>query len=91
MRPFSIAAIYILFWVISAFTVLPFGLRTPDEAPDEARVEGQASSAPVNFRPGKVILRATILATLAFGLFYANWQEGWLHFSDIDFTRRIVP
>ena len=28
MRPFSIAAIYILFWVLSAFTVLPFGLRS---------------------------------------------------------------
>lgn len=91
MRPFSIAAIYILFWVLSAFTVLPFGLRTPDQAPDETMVKGQASSAPVNFRPGRVVLRATILATLAFALFYANFQYGWLTFADIDFTRRIVP
>ena len=28
----SIVAIYILFWVMSAFVVLPFGVRTHDEA-----------------------------------------------------------
>jgi predicted secreted protein len=29
VKPASLAAIYLLFWVISAFVVLPFGVRTP--------------------------------------------------------------
>ncbi len=32
MRWTSILAIYSLFWVLSAFLVLPFGVRTHDEA-----------------------------------------------------------
>lgn len=32
MKWTSILAIYALFWVLSAFLVMPFGLRTHDEA-----------------------------------------------------------
>ena len=32
MKLTSIIAIYALFWVMSAFMVLPFGVRTHDEA-----------------------------------------------------------
>jgi predicted secreted protein len=72
----SIIAIYFLFWVMSAFFVMPFGLRTPDET-GEALVPGQAESAPSNFRPGLVAIRATILSILLFGLYYANYVNGW--------------
>ena len=34
MRWFSIFMIYGLFWVLTAFIVLPFGLRTPHEDKD---------------------------------------------------------
>lgn len=77
MNTYAIFAIYLLFWVISAFIMLPLGIRTPDET-GEIMVKGQADSAPSNFRPGVVALRATILATLLFGLYYANYVEGWL-------------
>lgn len=77
MNTYAIFAIYLLFWVISAFIMLPLGIRTPDET-GEILVKGQADSAPSNFRPGVVALRATILATLLFGLYYANYVEGWL-------------
>ena len=83
MQITSIAAIYFLFWVMSAFIMLPFGVRTADEAGVE-KVPGQADSAPVNFRPGKLALRATIIAALCTSLFVATYQYGWLTAADID-------
>jgi predicted secreted protein len=83
MQITSIAAIYFLFWVMSAFIMLPFGVRTADEAGAE-RVPGQAESAPVDFRPGKLMIRATIIAALCTALFVANYQYGWLTVADID-------
>ncbi|KFG91066.1 putative secreted protein precursor [Sphingobium herbicidovorans NBRC 16415] len=77
MNLYAILAIYFLFWVISAFIVMPFGIRTPDET-GEVMVKGQADSAPSNFRPGVVAVRATILSAVLFGLYYANYVEGWV-------------
>jgi predicted secreted protein len=82
VKPASILAIYLLFWVISAFLVLPFGLRTPDETGDDM-IKGQAASAPVNFRPGRVAIRATIVSAIAFALFYANYVYDWVRIEDI--------
>lgn len=79
----SMLAIYLLFWVISAFLVLPFGVRTHDELGME-KVKGMADSAPGNFRPLRVILRATVLAAIAFGLFYANYIYGWIGTEDVN-------
>jgi predicted secreted protein len=84
MQITSIAAIYFLFFVMSAFVMLPFGVRTADEA-GEAKVPGQAESAPVNFRPGKVAARALVIAAVATALFVANYQYGWITVADIDF------
>jgi len=84
MRWTSILAIYGLFWVLSAFLVMPFGLRTHDEL-GEAKIKGQADSAPANFRPGLIALRATILAAILFGLFYVNYIYGWVNIEDVDF------
>jgi predicted secreted protein len=68
---------------MSAFIMLPFGVRTAEEAGVEM-VPGQADSAPVNFRPGKLALRATIIAVLCTALFVSNYQYGWLTAADID-------
>ena len=78
----SIVAIYFLFWVLSAFLMLPFGVRTHDEAGIE-KVPGQADSAPANFRPGRVVLRATVLAAVLCALFVANYLNGWITAEDI--------
>ncbi|MEQ5786584.1 DUF1467 family protein [Erythrobacter sp. NFXS35] len=83
MQITSIAAIYFLFWVMSAFMMLPFGVRTADEA-GEATVPGQAESAPVNFRPGKLALRATVIAAVFTALFVTNYNYGWVTIADID-------
>ena len=82
MKWTSILAIYALFWVMSAFVLLPFGVRTHDEA-GVAKVPGQADSAPANFRPGRVALHATVLAAALCGLYVANYAYGWITPEDL--------
>ena len=77
MRATSIAAIYILFWAVCLFVVLPWGVRTSEEE-GRALVPGQAESAPHAFSFGRVALRTTIVATILFGIYYANYVYGWV-------------
>lgn len=84
MRWTSILAIYLLFWAMSMFLVLPFGVRTHDEAGVD-KIPGQADSAPANFDLVKLATRTTILSAILFGLFYANYVYGWVSPQDIDF------
>jgi len=84
MKPTSIIAIYALFWVMSAFLMLPIGVRTPDET-GEKLVPGQATSAPSNFRPSRILLGATALSLVLFGLFYLNYVQGWITVDDVNF------
>ncbi|MGY4396358.1 putative secreted protein [Sphingomonas sp. UYAg733] len=83
MRWTSALAIYFLFWAFSVFFVLPFGVRTSDEA-GVARVPGQAESAPHTFQAGKVAIRVTIVATILFGLFMLNYHFGWVTPQSVD-------
>lgn len=69
MKWTSILAIYLLFWVMSAFVVMPFGVRNAHEA-GEALVPGQADGAPANFNPKRILIRTTIVATALFGIYY---------------------
>jgi predicted secreted protein len=80
----SILAIYFLFFCFSAFALLPFGVRTSDEAGEE-RVPGQAESAPHRFDLPRHLGRAAILALVFFAIYYANWQFGWVTVDDLDF------
>jgi predicted secreted protein len=80
----SIVAIYALIWVMSAFVLLPLGIRTHDEAGVE-KTHGQADSAPANFRPGRVAIRATLLAAVLCALFVANYVYGWVEVKDVNF------
>ena len=84
MKLTSIIAIYALFWVLSAFLVMPFGVRTHDEAGLD-RIAGQADSAPANFNARRIALRATLLALVLFGLYYANYVNGWIMPEDLNF------
>ncbi len=66
-----------------AFLLLPFGVRTHDEA-GVAKVPGQADSAPHNFRPGRIAIRATVLAAVVCGLYVANYSYGWITVEDVN-------
>jgi predicted secreted protein len=74
---YSALAIYILFWVVCGFMILPIGVRTSEELGEE-KVPGQAESAPANFRPGRVVLWTTALSAALFGLFYLNFVYRWI-------------
>jgi predicted secreted protein len=80
----SIVAIYALFWVLTAFVILPIGVRTHDELGLE-KTAGQADSAPGNFNPKQILLRTTILSAALFGLYYANYTYGWIDRNSFDF------
>ncbi len=80
----SIAAIYLLFFIASAFLLLPFGVNTDEEVGTE-KVPGQADSAPHRFDLPRHLLRAALLGLLLFGLYYANWTYGWVGVEDLDF------
>lgn len=83
MKWTSILAIYFLFWVMSAFLLLPFGVKTHDEA-GIPKIPGQADSTPANFRPGRLALRATLLSAVLCGLYVANYIYGWIEPDDIN-------
>lgn len=84
MNTTSIIAIYALFWVLSAFVILPIGVRTHDELGLE-KTPGQADSAPGNFRPLRVVLLTTLLSAILFAIFYANYVNGWIDRHTFDF------
>ena len=80
----SIVAIYFLFFAFSAFLLLPFGVKTDEEA-GTAKVAGQADSAPHRFDLKRHLLKAAIVGALLFALYYANWTYGWITPADLDF------
>jgi predicted secreted protein len=84
MKLTSIVAIYFLFFAGSAFILLPFGVKTTEEAGGE-KVPGQAESAPHLFDLKRHLLRAAVLAAVLFAIYYANWTFGWITPDDLDF------
>ena len=84
----SIVAIYFLFFALSAFVLLPFGVRTDEEA-GTPKVAGQADSAPHRFDLKRHLLRAAFVAAVLFALYYANWSFGWITPNDLDLYDRI--
>ena len=82
MKLGSAIAIYLLFWSLTLFAVLPFGVKTTHEAGGEP-VPGEANSSPANPMLVKKMLWTTLVSTLLFGLFYANYTAGWVTLDDI--------
>lgn len=84
----SIVAIYVLLWATTAFVLLPFGIRAASDQDVEAeRMPGQADSAPVNFKPGRLVMRATLIAAVLCAVYVANYEAGWITSHDIDISR----
>ena len=82
MKLSSAIAIYLLFWTITLFIMLPLGVRTHEEAGIE-RVPGQADSAPHAPMMMRKLLLTTTVSALLFALFYLNFVNGWVSFDDI--------
>ena len=88
MRWSSVAAIYILFWAMSFFLVLPFRLRS--EGQDEY-VPGQASGAPPQFSLVRTAKWTTLVSAILFGLYYANYVHRWVPVDSFNFVPERVP
>jgi len=84
MKWTSILAIYFLIFCFSAFLLLPFGVKTHEEAGTE-RIPGQADSAPHQFDLPKHLVRAAALAALLTAVYVANYQFDWITTDDLDF------
>jgi predicted secreted protein len=84
VSPGSALAVYFLIFVFTAFLMLPFGMRTDEEA-GAPRVSGQAESAPYRFDIKRHLLRAALIAAVLFAIFYANWTQGWVTADMLDF------
>jgi len=84
MKWTSILAIYFLIFCFSAFLLLPFGVKTHEEAGTE-RIPGQADSAPHRFDLPKHLVRAAALAALLTAVYVANYQFDWITTDDLDF------
>lgn len=89
MRWTSIVAIYFLFFVGTAFLLLSFGVKTDEEVGNEL-VPGQAESAPHRFSLSRHLLVSAAVAGVLFGIYYANWANGWITPEDLDLYRRIA-
>lgn len=83
MKFSSILALYPLFWSLCLFFVLPFRLRSSDEA--EARVPGQADGAPPRFSLKRTAIWTTWVSLAVFGLYYLNYVNGWIGPQAFDF------
>ncbi|WP_448585731.1 DUF1467 family protein [Thermaurantiacus sp.] len=82
MRWYSAVALYLLFWTFTLFLVLPWRVTTGEEA-GERPIPGQAESAPANPAIGRKLLVTTLLSALLFGLFWLNWERGWISRADL--------
>ncbi|TPW33516.1 DUF1467 family protein [Martelella alba] len=69
MSLFSAFAVYFIIWWVVLFAVLPFGLKTQDEAGEV--VPGTAESAPHRFRPLRVL---GWTSAIAFVIFVVWWM-----------------
>jgi predicted secreted protein len=88
MKFTSIIAIYFLFISATAFVLLPFGVKTDEEA-GTPRVPGQAESAPHRFDLKRHLLKSAVVAAGLFAIYYLNWTFGWIGPNDLDLYDRL--
>lgn len=79
----SALAIYVLFWWLCIFLVLPFHARRGRNQAS-AHVPGQADSAPAAFSFGKVAWQVTLVAAVLFGLYYLNYVSDFISLDDVN-------
>ena len=66
-------AVYFIVWWVVLFTVLPWGVRSPDTP-----VPGNAPSAPDNPRLGLKAAITTAIAVLVWLAIYGVIESGWI-------------
>jgi predicted secreted protein len=82
MNPLFGFAVFVVIWWVVLFAVLPFGVKTADEA-GEGMISGQAPSAPVRPDMKRKMLITTGISALLFFIFYLNYVNGWFTIADL--------
>ena len=82
MKLISAIVIYLLFWMLTLFVVLPWGVRTSAEA-GEDHIVGQADSAPVRPNLRAKAVWTTLVSAILFALYYANYVNDWITMADV--------
>jgi predicted secreted protein len=67
--------VYVLIWWVVIFAVLPFGVRSPDEA-----MPGQASGAPANPRLWLKAGVTTLVSAAIWLIIWALVRSDWISF-----------
>lgn len=83
----SLLAVYLLFWSLTLFVVLPWKVRTGAEEGAEP-VKGAADSAPHDPRILWKLKWTTFISAALFAIFYANYVAGWLKLADFPWMHR---
>ncbi|MEO0499921.1 MAG: DUF1467 family protein [Pseudomonadota bacterium] len=78
----SAFAIYLLIWTVTLFIVLPFGVRTSEEA-GETPGKGHADSAPARPMMLKKLIWNSVIAAIIFLILWANSTFGWITVADL--------
>lgn len=79
-------AIYFVCWWIILFAILPFGVRTQEEAGDVS--PGTPESAPAAPRLLPKLIATTIVTTIVFAIIYWLMESGAVTLDDIPFLPR---
>jgi predicted secreted protein len=77
MSPWSALAVYFIIWWVTLFAVLPFGVRSADEAGETVEA-GHEPGAPVDPQLFKKAIITTIASAAIFAVFYVAKVGGWL-------------
>ena len=91
MQLFTMFAVYFIFWWITLFAVLPFGLKTQRDENDI--VLGTVESAPANFSGVRLVLVTSVVAAIVYVIWYVVSVKFGLNFDSIpnfypDFSKK---
>jgi predicted secreted protein len=75
MNWFTGVLVYVMIWWVVLFTVLPWGVRVPDE-----HAPGHATSAPVRPMILRKFLITTVIATVVWSAAYVLIESGLITF-----------
>ncbi len=79
-------AIYFIVWWLTLFAVLPFNVRTQDEAGDI--VPGTPESAPARPRLWRILVLNTFVATLVFAVVWSIIVYQWIDLDLMNLDQR---
>ncbi len=86
MSPTFAIAIYFIIWWMTLFAVLPFNVRTQDEAGEI--VPGTPESAPSEPKLFRIILTNTIVASFVFAIVWSIITYEWMNLDFFQFENR---